>query len=298
MSDILKLTMVSALRRQVLDRDTPSQMAGWCRPNALAWAILALQNSGLSLGELRSAREKLCAHQQPDGRLAVSPDHPEASWPTPIAVLAWEQDPEFRAAQAKAIAFLLKNAGYPIPAKKDSPFSHNTALKGWPWIDGTHSWVIPTAFTVLALRVTGQKNHARVAEALHLLLDRQLDNGGWNYGNTVVFRKKLLPMPESTGIALSALSGIASSSKVAPSLAYLKTRVASVRTPLSLSWSLLGLAAWGKKPPEAEVWLQECWQRQARYGEFDLVSISLLLIALTAPDGFISIFAPLRRQEI
>lgn len=294
----LKLTMMSALRRQVPEGlDTPTQMTSGCRPDALAWTILALQSSGLSPGELRTARDQLGARQRPDGRLPVTPEHPEAYWPTPIAVLAWEQDPEFHAAQAKAVAFLLQNTGHHLPKQKDSPVFHDSSLKGWPWIHGSHSWVIPTALTVLALRIAGQEHHDRVAEARRLLLDRQLDNGGWNYGNTVVFGQQLHPMPESTGVALTSLAGIASPDEIAPSLAYLQSRVSTIRTPLSLSWSLLGLAAWGKNPPEAKHWLQECWQRQGRYGELDLGSISLLLIALTAPEGIFAIFPPLRRQE-
>ena len=84
---------------------------------------------------------------------------------------------------------------------------HDTTLQGWPWVVGTHSWVEPTAINVLALRSAGQAGHPRCREAVKLLLDRQLPEGGWNYGNTTVLGHVLRPQVQPTGLALAALAG-------------------------------------------------------------------------------------------
>ena len=60
---------------------------------------------------------------------------------------------------------------------------------------------------ILALKAVGFAGHDRVKEAVRMILNRQLPSGGWNYGNTTVFKRELLPMPEHTGQALCALSG-------------------------------------------------------------------------------------------
>ena len=51
-------------------------------------------------------------------------------------------------------------------------------------------------------------------------------------------------MPESTGSALTGLAGHVEMGVVARSLDYLRGEVNALRTPVSLGWGLLGLAAW------------------------------------------------------
>jgi hypothetical protein len=173
---------------------------------------------------------------------------------------------------------------------RDFPFAHDPDLKGWPWIAETHAWVEPTALAVMALRMTGYGEHARVKEGVRLLLDRQMPGGGWNYGNTRVFGQELLPFEESTGLALNALRGVAPPGQVRKSLDFLKARLKEVRTPLALSWGLMGLAAWGEAPAGALGWIGECLKRQERYGPYDTASLSLLLVASRAPQGLLSVF--------
>jgi hypothetical protein len=91
-------------------------------------------------------------------------------------------------------------------------------------------------------------------------------------------------------VALNALAGITSREEIAPSLAYLKSKIVQVHTPLSLSWSLLGLGAWDERPAETANRLDDCWQYQKRYGTYDTEAISLMLIALTKPEGILSLF--------
>ena len=79
--------------------------------------------------------------------------------------------------------------------------AHDTTLRGWPWAEGTHAWIEPTAMHLIALHAVGQATHPRSLEATQLLLDRQLPAGGCNYGNTIVFNQRLLPHVQSTGLS-------------------------------------------------------------------------------------------------
>src|SRR5690606_5725872 len=72
----------------------------------------------------------------------------------------------------------------------------NSRLQAWPWMDGTFSWVEPTAYCLLAVKKRRQQGplaSIRVAEAEALLLDRACDAGGWNYGNAEVLGQDLRP---------------------------------------------------------------------------------------------------------
>ena len=142
----------------------------------------------------------------------------------------------------------------------------------------------------MALKIAGYGGHPRVKEATRLLLDRQLPQGGWNYGNTFVFDQELRPMPLSTGIVLNALKDQTSLATIQRSLTYLQSRVVNLPTPRSLGWSLLGLGAWRARPESSQNWIYACLKHQARYGGYDTSSLSLLLVALKSPGGLEEIF--------
>jgi hypothetical protein len=269
-----------------------SGVGGGYRPDATAWAVMALRGAGAGSGLLAPALERLAADQAPDGRLCISPRHPETFWPTPLGILAWQGVPDFVQAQTRAVQFLLSTTGEHHPNPPDSPTAHDSSIPGWPWVAGTHSWVHPTSLAMIALRVVGQDRHPRVMEGQRLLLDRQLPAGGWNYGNTKVFDTPLHPMPESTGLALNALAGRLARPLVLASLAYLKEVAPGLKTPKGLAWSLLGLSAWGERPEAAAAWLAASFSRQARYGPYDTESLALLVIARKAPGGLDSFYAP------
>jgi hypothetical protein len=260
------------------------------RVDATCWAILALGGDPAMGTLLTRARSRLGADQLPDGRVCISPDHPEAFWPTSLAIFAWHQSPEHRKNQARAADFLLRTSGTHFPRAANSPSSHDSNIKGWPWIADTHSWAEPTALALMALKIAEYGDHQRVKEATRLLLDRQLPHGGWNYGNTFVFDQELRPMPLSTGIVLNALKDQTSLPTIQPSLSYLQSSVVSLPTPRSLGWSLLGLGAWRVRPEPSPNWVYACLKNQARYGGYDTSSLSLLLVALKSPGGLEEIF--------
>jgi hypothetical protein len=252
--------------------------------DSTAWGILAINACGGSEELLDRSRRVLVQEQRQDGRICVSNNHPASYWPTPLAILAWRDSPSSRDAQQQAVRFLLATTGLHFPRTSDAPWAHDSLLKGWPWVDESHSWVEPTAMCVMALRATGYGSDDRVQEAVRMVLDRQLPHGGWNHGNTLVFGKELHPMPESTGAALAGLTGMVDRDAVMPSLTYLQREVTRLRTPISLGWSLLGLAAWKLAPPNATALVERCLANQERYGEYETSALCLLILGALATE--------------
>ncbi|MCX5888052.1 MAG: hypothetical protein NTY36_01205 [Deltaproteobacteria bacterium] len=295
MSDSLVSYSAKTLRQRALGKGGFANTdQGDYRSDATAWAILALVAAGDGNDKelLSLARTRLAAGQLSDGRVSLSPEHPEVYWPTPLAILAWHQAPAHQAELSRAANFLLKSSGRHWQTPPEEVVKLDNTLRGWPWVDATSSWVAPTALGIMALKTAGYGNQPRVAEAQRLLLDRECLHGGWNYGNRSVFGAELRPMPEDTGMALDALQDATSRSSLEPSLAYLKSAVKILRTPVALAWSLLGLGAWGERPAAAPAWLSECLTRQERYGVYDTTSLSLLILASRSSGGLEKIFNP------
>jgi hypothetical protein len=243
---------------------------------ALALAILALEASGTEARDLLPLRRLLTRWQSTTGAVLVDPAMPQAYWPTGWAVLAWRNEPALTAPRARAIHFLRVACGTRLP-RSEGQLGHDPTLVGWPWIGGTHSWVQPTSLALLALDAERGDGEDRVAEAVRLLLDRQLPDGGWNYGNTRVFRNTLRPLPEDTGYALAALRPHADARRI--------------RAPAALAWSLLGLAAWGRRPDSAGDWIDESLAHQSQFGPYPPRYLAQLAIAHYAEGGLASLIS-------
>ena len=257
----------------------PSRSGEPFRSDATAWAILACSRLDPAHPLLGSARNRLTTAQDPDGRVSMSREHEEAFWPTALSVLAWHGSEGHEPHCLRGVQFLLKTTGRHPSKNPDGQAGHDPSIPGWPWIDRTHSWIEPTALSVLALRMTGHGQHDRVREGIRMILDRQLPHGGWNYGNTTVYGQELHAMPESTGAALAALAGQVQEGTVARSLDYLQGEADRLRTPISLGWGLLGLGVWDHLPSNSEALVERCLANQARYGEYDTSALGLLLLA-------------------
>jgi hypothetical protein len=252
---------------------------GVFRPDVTAWAVLALKASLCHDEYISKACLRLAQSQLPDGRVPLITAIPNAYWPTALTVLAWQKSAGQVDSVQKAVAFLINNTGLHSTKTKDSVTEHDTEIKGWPWVENTHSWVEPTSMAVLALRSSGQGEHPRVLEAVRMLLDRQLPSGGWNVGNTVVFGKELLPVPELTGHALTALNSFTNTRIVQKSLDYLNKIIQDLRTPLALAWGLFGLTSWNLRPENYRRLILETLERQEKYGPYDTDLLSQLIVA-------------------
>jgi hypothetical protein len=226
--------------------------------------------------------EKLTEMQQDSGEVAVRSGEEWPGWPTSLAIAAWravmasgthEHSDNFRSTIgdadreshvsrltafgeriARAVGWLLAHRGQGV--SRNENFGHNTELIGWAYAEGTHSWVEPTAFAVLALKAAGREYEASTREGVAVLIDRQLPGGGLNYGNTFVLGQLIRPHVQPTGIGLLALAGEEDSSgRIAKSVAWLRRSIGPQTTATSLGWALLGLTAQGVDLPESAEWL-------------------------------------------
>ena len=99
---------VEELKKRCLPDGGFSHAAGnGYRPDATAWAIVALLASSAHNDLINPARSRLAKDQLRDGRVSVSQNHPEAFWPTPLAILAWQGSAVHREPQSRAVEFLL-----------------------------------------------------------------------------------------------------------------------------------------------------------------------------------------------
>jgi hypothetical protein len=250
-----------------------------------AFAALALLAHGDVEAALRPARW-LAELQQAAGAVGVTRDERDPHWATSLALLAWSamkratSSSEFDARIDSAVHWSLAERGQTAP--RSAMIGHDTTLVGWSWAAHTHSWLEPTCFFVLALRSAGLAEHSRTREAVRLLVDRLLPQGGANYGNTIVLGQPLLPHVQPSGVAMWALAGDRiSDPRIERSLAYLEKAIGPQTTPASLSFACLGLTAHHRIPVAAaswmvaalddETWTLSCYER------------SLLLLALAPP---------------
>lgn len=296
----LRKSVEAALSSRVLsDGGMAGRVGGPLHIDSTAWGVLVFRSSGAAQELVEQLCTVLVRDQAEDGRVCMNKANPGSYWPTPLAVLAWQNSSASQVAQRRAVDFLLNHTGVHFPKKPTDPSGHDPNIKGWPWIEDTHSWVEPTAICVMALRMAGQRQHDRVREALRMILDRQLPHGGWNVGNTLVFGRELYAMPESTGAALVALAGEVDASVVASSIDYLQGEVGRLRTPISLGWSLLGLAAWDRWPANGFALVDRCYANQSRYGGYDTSSLCLLALGAFAgdPEAYCPLYQRLNSQR-
>lgn len=234
--------------------------------------------------------EMLLELQANGGEVGIYQGAADPHWGTAHAVIAWSTAlnavavaPSLRdrlkAAVLRGCEFILSVAGKRI-ARTDS-ISHDTTLVGWPWVEGTHSWLEPTAACYLALRSASMEQHPRGVEAVRLMVDRLLPGGGCNYGNTFVLGQPLRPHIQPTGIVMTALAGTgADDSRVAKSLAWLDSEL-DARTPTaSLAYGLLGLAAHDRERPDAATLLEAALKKPSSSLGANLPRRSLAALAV------------------
>jgi hypothetical protein len=243
------------------------------------------QTSTFDVETSHRAARWLTAIQRSDGSLPVSEGLPSPGWATPYALLLWSALPGYEEAESRARAWLLGREGVVSRIDKNSEktIGHDPGLVGWPWVEGTHSWLEPTALAIIALCQAGLADQRRAQAGVELILDRALEAGGWNYGNTTVFGTDLRPQPGPTGLALLALAAAgARSAVVARGLTYLRGLARDLRAPISLGWGILGLRAHDALPDEAEAWLAQACSRCIAKADAT-VGLALLLLASSEP---------------
>jgi len=232
----------------------------------------------------------LIDRQSRHGRIGIEADESTPGWATGHAVLAWLARREAVADGTQpfdhpiglACAWILSIAGRTLPPSPT--YGHDTTLVGWPWVVGTHSWVAPTATNVLALKAAGYADHPRVREAVRLLFNRLLPDGGANYGNTTVLGHQLRPHLEPTGWALMALAGESPpDDRLRQTVEYARRAATHCHTPWSLSCALMGLAAHGQTLADADGRLRRAFEHAVAAGS--ACKMALVLLAARGTDG-------------
>ncbi len=274
--------------------------AGAASSEPTALAALALLTAGRRYAALR-ALTWLASCQAVDGSIGPTAKQSSPGWTTGWALLAALADRKSAPATTRttsaanqsldidrAIIWLLQEKGQGQPRTSD--VGHDNSLVGWPWVDGTHSWVEPTAISVLALKAAGDGQHPRVREAIFLLTDRLLTGGGCNYGNTIVLGQELRPHVQPSGLAMLALAGEPDGDgRIARTLDYLTVELSPRTTSASLAFGLLGLAAHGRLPANWLAWLESAYRRTIARNAAAYPLALLALAALGADSPLITL---------
>ena len=127
----------------------------------------------------------------------------------------------------------------------------DNSIQGWSWIDGTFSWVEPTAWCLFALKTCALRGPFRVdpereRDAERLLVDRSCAGGGWNYGNSNMLGKELVPYVPTTAVALLAMRDRGSEPIVSQGLSFLDRHATFERSAMALGLASRALAAYGR----------------------------------------------------
>jgi hypothetical protein len=216
------------------------------------YALMAL---GSDQGPVRrGAIDVLLRTQNKDGSWpAFEGDDPEGCWTTGLVVITLRFARSPAAPVEKALRSLADNKGregnwfWKWKFKTvDRAVQFNPDKYGWSWFPATVSWVIPTAFSVVALKQSlpccrAQAITARIQLGTEMLRDRACPQGGWNAGNGIVFGAPLTPHIDTTAIALLAFAS-AGDPATTQGLSWLGQACVECSSAYSLAWSVLALS--------------------------------------------------------
>jgi hypothetical protein len=226
-------------------------------PTAVSLLALSFEPEPVDTVPLRAW---LRGHETPEHGWPVMTGLREPSWATALVVLALARYPAEAEVAQRGAEWLVGERGRTVEGRSgllarllapSAPAVElDGALVGWPWTDGTFSWVEPTAYAVLALRAVTPRPPAataRIDEGTRLLLDRVCRDGGWNYGNRRVLGADLWSYPDTTALALLALGRRADGAVAAKGLAALETMLETNQSGLATALGALALAAHGRE---------------------------------------------------
>ena len=197
--------------------------------------------------------EHLLRSQERDGGWPAFIGDLESAWVTALVLCTLNTTSDFAVARERALQWLMMERGregHWFWRWKFKTADRNVRFDpdkyGWPWVSGSASWVIPTAFSVIALKQftvcnRSEPSEKRIRLCLDMLLDRVCAGGGWNSGNSIVYGVPLPAHVEATAIALLALQDEEQTPVIRVSLGWLRQRSASIEAVESLAWCILSL---------------------------------------------------------
>jgi hypothetical protein len=219
------------------------------------YAALALGSA--PVGDIERAQDFLLRTQNRNGSWPVVPgDDQEGGWVTSLAVIALRDLVPAIPARSQGFHWLLNCSGKESNwfwkwkfRTVDRHVRFDPDKYGWPWFPDTVSWVVPTAFAILALNQVPcscgglERIRLRVDCGIQMLFDRACPGGGWNAGNGVVYECPMAPHVDDTAIALLTLSDRGQHPVVQSAVQYLERVAPTLTARWSLAWSILALAA-------------------------------------------------------
>jgi len=223
--------------------------------------------------------------QQPDGSWPPTAGAAISGWGAALCLTMAQIRGEIDGTFLKGLAYLLKTAGTEseIWRRALAKFGlvdpgRNLSLKGWPWKQGTSSWVEPTAHTLIALKkaytaLPAPEVTERIRSGQALLLDVRCKDGGWNYGSAWTLGEDQRSYPETTALALLGLQGRA---EAAGSVDLAKGWLQETPSSLARAWITIALRLHGIGVPNTNSPLKGS-------GSPDLMVVALE--ALGAPEG-------------
>jgi hypothetical protein len=279
-------------RSRLLGLESPS--GGWpyyrgraSRIEPTCWALLALSGPGataLETAALGRARAFLKSLMRPDG-LLVEPatPGPNYAW-NGLALLALNGQGDLDAG-GKIATGLLSVKGIQIADGAPGTIATNGMLQAWSWTEGTFSWVEPTAWCLLALkvrRVSAPIAAARIAEAEAVIVDRVCETGGWNYGNSQVLAQDLRAYVPTTALALLAMQDKRKHPAIQKSLAWLAAHALAERASLALALTTICLHLYGQNTDHVRRALVEQHTRTGALDNAHLLAMTTYALALPA----------------
>jgi len=247
---------ISSLAETLRSRQMKS--GGWAYFDSVQESLEATCLAELALAPERQASSSagilfLLKSQLSDGGWPAFLGDSEGSWTTALALCTLNSTGDFTAAREKAFRWLYAERGREGHwfwrwkfKTSDRNVRFDPDKYGWPWVTGSASWVIPTAFSIIAIEQftvcnRSEESEKRIHLGVEMLLDRACVDGGWNSGNSLVYGVPLRPHVEATAIALLALQDEQRAEMVQKSLSWLRQNAASVDSVSSLAWCILTL---------------------------------------------------------
>ncbi|HJZ77939.1 MAG TPA: prenyltransferase/squalene oxidase repeat-containing protein [Vicinamibacterales bacterium] len=250
------------------------------------WVALCLARAEtLPTDASDDASRWLAARQRPDGFIGDGTAEPPNVGFNGLAALAVRNSAAWSSEGAtRLINGLGRTKG--LALKNDQDRQDNT-LQGWPWIEESFSWVEPTAWCMLAMKISSallpdRERAARIDEAERLLLDRMCQTGGWNYGNSNTLGRELSAHVPTTALALLALQDRRDHPSVRKSIEYLTRSRLAESAGMALSLTSICLRVYGVPAPDVNERLAALAQKHAFFGNLHIAAMALY--SLTGPE--------------
>jgi hypothetical protein len=160
----------------------------------------------MQIGTNRRSLQFLVAQQRREGARPAFVGDWGPSWATAFAAITLGQVGTEVVARQQGLSWLIHTKGregYRLWRWKfklaDTQADFDPDKYGWPWLPGASSWVILTAFSLIALKqfvscIPSEAAHQRVRTGVEMLFDAVMADGRWRRARRLHGRRfRLLP---------------------------------------------------------------------------------------------------------